>query len=1105
MCRSRSYRFTLMLCGALLALFPGWRAQAQTQCPVSGSTVISCPNQIEGTLTLTSSNPTIVSVLENAGPTQAGLSVVSVGTSTALISTTSSPVSGPNNVPYEITVQGGDTGSGIVHNVRAGLYRWLGAHSYSSYYSFVPRLSDPVELEPAPNVHVDFQECAGLLDIRWVGDDGNPVAVQGGRIEAMHPTDVWTGQPTGFGQSQAGLLIRAGSTGELLPVRGDGSTYRVRVFINSGTDPYSDLITIRHTADVPVACDQVVPITIPLGSGSLGRIVGQVDVLGETERALGVRAGDGPFNNFRHDRLTAAGPFELENLVPSFVVTPPQGYQTYGRMFLFDDDRLEIFQTPTLEHSSRPLVVGGQTLDVGDVFVIDPGYVSGEVELHGPPSGLSGGSCLQTIVQGGSMDPQEPILRGSMLSHIEARGTSLVAPGATRASSGGLATVAYKGSYSPATQSLLGDYRLALGGLSGESSIWDLQRIRIENRLAGSIVQATLTDSSLPPLEIVPGQESERDFRYCYSEVNIGYRTTSGTFTSPGAGGSGSFTGIDFFGRPTSYFVTTHGNGVPLPNQHVPSDHGRFTMCLPQATYTLTPGMNAINPNGTISQITLRPITFEAGCGQVIDLSLGLQLSLDSLPQCSATAPRLTGKVRSEGPVDRIFSRVNGGAETPICTGCGEDPVFDATAPAAQCDNTIVVTAEGGGETSSATAFTRVDGTAPSVSGCQDVTVDSEPGGQGATVFFAAGTTDNCDTGLPVTCDHPSGSFFAGGTTAVTCRATDRCGNEGTCTFNVTVRTAVPPVVGASLSSVTVDEGQTAVNTGTVSDANGDAVSLTASVGTVVNNGDGTWSWSYATTDGPPQSQTVTITADDGHGGITSASFALGVVNVAPAIIEVSNDSPVLTGDPVIVAVIATDPAGADDPLAYEFDCDNDGSFETGPQVGNSAACVFGNAGTFTVPVRVTDGDGGTALGSTLVQVNPRPPVRPDCSNATVSPELLWAPNHKLLVPLSISGVTNPSGGALTISVISIYQDEPVRTPGSGSTGPDATGIGTPTPSVRAERDGGGNGRVYHISFTATNDSGGACTGTVKVAVPKSQGVIGDPVDDGPLYDSTQP
>jgi hypothetical protein len=122
----------------------------------------------------------------------------------------------------------------------------------------------------------------------------------------------------------------------------------------------------------------------------------------------------------------------------------------------------------------------------------------------------------------------------------------------------------------------------------------------------------------------------------------------------------------------------------------------------------------------------------------------------------------------------------------------------------------------------------------------------------------------------------------------------------------------------------------------------------------------------------------------------------------------------------------------------------------------------------------------------------------PDCANATASPNLLWPPNHKF-VPIQISGVTSPGGGAVTLSVSSIFQDEPV------AGGPDGTGVGTSTPAVRSERDGGGDGRVYHLAFTATNSTGGTCTGTVTVGVPHDQGHNGGPVDQGALFNSTQP
>jgi hypothetical protein len=56
---------------------------------------------------------------------------------------------------------------------------------------------------------------------------------------------------------------------------------------------------------------------------------------------------------------------------------------------------------------------------------------------------------------------------------------------------------------------------------------------------------------------------------------------------------------------------------------------------------------------------------------------------------------------------------------------------------------------------------------------------------------------------------------------------------------------------------------------------------------------------------------------------------------------------------------------------------------------------------------------------------------------------------------------------------------------------------------VRAERAGGGNGRVYHIFFTASDGNGGSCSGIVNVGVPHDLGRGRVPVDGGALYDST--
>lgn len=109
---------------------------------------------------------------------------------------------------------------------------------------------------------------------------------------------------------------------------------------------------------------------------------------------------------------------------------------------------------------------------------------------------------------------------------------------------------------------------------------------------------------------------------------------------------------------------------------------------------------------------------------------------------------------------------------------------------------------------------------------------------------------------------------------------------SSTQTLQITVTDAAePPLVARDNASVTVNEASSAANTGTFSDVEGNAtVTLSASVGSVTaDNMAGTWSWSYTPTDGPGDSQTVTITADDGVSAPVTTTFSLTVNNVTPA------------------------------------------------------------------------------------------------------------------------------------------------------------------------------------------------------------------------------
>ncbi len=121
-------------------------------------------------------------------------------------------------------------------------------------------------------------------------------------------------------------------------------------------------------------------------------------------------------------------------------------------------------------------------------------------------------------------------------------------------------------------------------------------------------------------------------------------------------------------------------------------------------------------------------------------------------------------------------------------------------------------------------------------------------------------------------------------------------------------------------------------------------------------------------------------------GGLVDVGTPPAVVNTPPSISAITTDGPGTEGIPVRVAVTATDPDTPDQPLTYDFDFDNDGTFETS---GAAAAALhtFADEGSYVIPVRVRDADGGEALGSTTVEVRNAAPRLQEVS----LPEQAWA------------------------------------------------------------------------------------------------------------------
>ena len=179
---------------------------------------------------------------------------------------------------------------------------------------------------------------------------------------------------------------------------------------------------------------------------------------------------------------------------------------------------------------------------------------------------------------------------------------------------------------------------------------------------------------------------------------------------------------------------------------------------------------------------------------------------------------------------------------------------------------------------------------------------------------------------------------------------TDGDGGADTDSVDVDVANVAPTATFANGGSV--NEG----STGTVSFSNQDDPSdADTTAGFTYSydfNNDGTFEITDSASDSAtvpasyladgPGSRTVKGRIKDKDGDSNSYTTTITILNVAPTINAVTAvPDPVNEGSPTTVTVTATDPAGANDPLSYQFDCDDNGTYEVGPQSANSTTCTF--------------------------------------------------------------------------------------------------------------------------------------------------------------------
>ncbi|MEQ1828603.1 MAG: RHS repeat-associated core domain-containing protein, partial [Pirellula sp.] len=122
---------------------------------------------------------------------------------------------------------------------------------------------------------------------------------------------------------------------------------------------------------------------------------------------------------------------------------------------------------------------------------------------------------------------------------------------------------------------------------------------------------------------------------------------------------------------------------------------------------------------------------------------------------------------------------------------------------------------------------------------------------------------------------NPSVSFPDNGVRTIALRVTDSGSPPLSSISQTTVSIAnAPPNLTRSQSSVSGVAFTTVKNTGTWSDVAGDGVQLTASIGSVSQFADGSWTWTYVPTM-LISNQLVVITATDKDGGTANVDFTL--------------------------------------------------------------------------------------------------------------------------------------------------------------------------------------------------------------------------------------
>ena len=317
--------------------------------------------------------------------------------------------------------------------------------------------------------------------------------------------------------------------------------------------------------------------------------------------------------------------------------------------------------------------------------------------------------------------------------------------------------------------------------------------------------------------------------------------------------------------------------------------------------------------------------------------------------------------------------------------------------------------------------------------------------------------------------------------------ATDDAGNIGSDAAIVTIVDTIPPVVDAGPDLIVEPqspaETQIMLN-GTATDICSERFNFTWSENGVVlasstnvTNTTLTQTFSLGT-------HLIMLNATDAAGNTGTTNVTIKIIDTTPPIVSISPQNVTAeAGTPVNLNGTATDNLST----RFNFTWSENGTvLKTQANATNTSLAYITkfNVGVHIVTLNATDEAGNTGTSNvTITVVDTTPPT----ITATVMPGTLWPPNHKYAEVKTNVTAVDLGDPVPKITFMSITSNEPDNSKGDGNTVDDIVIVNDYTFNLRSERSGSGSGRIYTITYKATDASGNYAIGTVIIEVPHNQ------------------